>query len=90
MRRLLLVESFDFRPSNQYILVRVIPRCFRFAKICLCHVNRLSRCSPRGELHIVYMNEGAHFFSCYVLCYMDRLGFVGFHSPFFKPVLDCM
>jgi hypothetical protein len=24
MRSLLLVESFDFRPSNQYILVRVI------------------------------------------------------------------
>jgi hypothetical protein len=25
MRSLLLVESFDFRPSNKYILVRVIP-----------------------------------------------------------------
>jgi hypothetical protein len=33
MRSLLLVESFDFRPSNQYILVRVIPSCFRFVKI---------------------------------------------------------
>jgi hypothetical protein len=29
MRSLLLVESFDFRPSNQYILVKVIPSCFR-------------------------------------------------------------
>jgi hypothetical protein len=27
------VESFDFRPSNQYILVRVIPSFFRFAKV---------------------------------------------------------
>jgi hypothetical protein len=31
MRSLLLVESFDFRPTNQYILVRVIPSFFRFA-----------------------------------------------------------
>jgi hypothetical protein len=44
---LLLVESFDFRLSNQYILVRVIPSCFRFAKMCLCQVSLLSRCSPR-------------------------------------------
>jgi hypothetical protein len=47
MRSLLLVESFDLRPSNQYILVRVIPSCFRFAKMCLCQVSRLSWCSPR-------------------------------------------
>jgi hypothetical protein len=30
-RSLLLVEGFDLRPSNQYILVRVIPSCFHFA-----------------------------------------------------------
>jgi hypothetical protein len=47
MRSLLLVESFNFRPSNQYILVRVIPSCLRFAKVCLCQVSLLSRCSPR-------------------------------------------
>jgi hypothetical protein len=48
MRSLLLVESFDFRPSNQYyILVRVIPSCFHFAKKCLCQLSLLSRCSPR-------------------------------------------
>jgi hypothetical protein len=47
MRGLLLVESFDLRPSNQYILVRVIPSCFRFAKMCLCQVSLLSTCSPR-------------------------------------------
>jgi hypothetical protein len=47
MRSLLLVESFDFRPSNQYILVRVILSCFRFAKMCLCQVSLLSRYSPR-------------------------------------------
>jgi hypothetical protein len=35
MRSLLLVESFDLRTSNQYILVRAIPS-FRFAKTCLC------------------------------------------------------
>jgi hypothetical protein len=33
MRSLLLVESFDLRPSSQYILVKVIPSCFRFAKM---------------------------------------------------------
>jgi hypothetical protein len=47
MRSLLLVESFDLCPSNQYILVRMIPSCFRFAKMCLCQVSLLSRCSPR-------------------------------------------
>jgi hypothetical protein len=46
MRSLLLVESFDFRLSNQYVLVRVIPSCFRFAKMCLCQVSLLLRCSP--------------------------------------------
>jgi hypothetical protein len=45
MRSLLLVESFDLRPSNQYILVRVILSCFRFGKMCLCQVSLLSRCS---------------------------------------------
>jgi hypothetical protein len=35
MRSLLLVESFDLRPSNQYILVRVIPSCFHLQK-CVC------------------------------------------------------
>jgi hypothetical protein len=38
MRSLLLVESSDLRPSKQYILVRVIPSCFRFAKMYLCQV----------------------------------------------------
>jgi hypothetical protein len=41
MRSLLLVESFDLRPSNQYILVKVIPSCFHFAKMCLCQVSLL-------------------------------------------------
>jgi hypothetical protein len=29
------------------VLTCVIPNCFRFAKICLCQVSLLSRCSPR-------------------------------------------
>jgi hypothetical protein len=33
MRSFLPVESFDFCPSNKYILVRVIPSCFAFAKM---------------------------------------------------------
>jgi hypothetical protein len=47
MRSLLFVESFDLCPSNQYTLVRVIPSCFHFAKMCLRLVSLLSRCSPR-------------------------------------------
>jgi hypothetical protein len=37
MRSLLLVESFDLCLSN--VLVRVIPRCFHFAKMCLRQVS---------------------------------------------------
>jgi hypothetical protein len=47
MRSLLFVESFDFRPSDQYSLVWVIPSCFPFAKMCLCQVSLLLRCSSR-------------------------------------------
>jgi hypothetical protein len=38
---------FDLHPSNQYILVRVIPICFHFAKMCLSQVSLLSRCRLR-------------------------------------------
>jgi hypothetical protein len=63
MRNVLLVESFDFRPSNQYILARVIPSFYRFAKMYLLQVSLLSSCSLffSGELHIVYMDRGARF-----------------------------
>jgi hypothetical protein len=54
MRSLLLVESFDLRPSNQHILVMVIPSCFRFGKMYLCQVSVFSL----EELHIVYMDRG--------------------------------
>jgi hypothetical protein len=33
------------------------------------------------ELHVVYMDRGARFAPCGER-YVDRLGFVGFHSPF--------
>jgi hypothetical protein len=39
VRGLLLVESSDLRPSNQYVLVKVIPSCFHFVKMCLCQVS---------------------------------------------------
>jgi hypothetical protein len=32
MRSLLFIESFDLRPSNQYILVRAIPSFFPFGE----------------------------------------------------------
>jgi hypothetical protein len=88
MKGLLLVESFDFCPSNQYILVRVNPSCFRFAKMCLCQVSLLSRCNPRcltsscsGNCTLLIWTGVARFSSCSE-CNVDRLGFVGFHSPF--------
>jgi hypothetical protein len=34
------------------------------------------------------MDWGACFSSCSE-CYVDSLGFLDFHSPFFKQVLDC-
>jgi hypothetical protein len=93
MRNLLLVESSDLRQSNQYILVRVVPSCFRFAKMCLHQVSLLSKCSPRyfffsWELLIVYMDQGAFFSSCGE-CDVDGLDSISFYSPFFKSVLDC-
>jgi hypothetical protein len=33
MKSLSLVESFDLLPSNQYILVRMMPSCFHFMKM---------------------------------------------------------
>jgi hypothetical protein len=41
MRILLLVKSFNFRPSSQYILVSVIRSWFRFVNMCLCQVSLL-------------------------------------------------
>jgi hypothetical protein len=59
MRSLLLAQSFNLRRSNQYILVRVIPSCFRFAKICLYQVQpETIDIIFLGELHIVYMDRG--------------------------------
>jgi hypothetical protein len=41
-----LTEILDLRPSNQYILVRVIPSSFRFTKICLCQVSSSNSRAP--------------------------------------------
>jgi hypothetical protein len=53
MRSLLLVESFEFRPSNQYVLVRVIPSCLRFAKMCLCLSISTSRIKVQVDVNII-------------------------------------
>jgi hypothetical protein len=53
---LLLNESCDFCPSNQYILVRVTPRCFRLVKMWCCQVSFLSRCSPR---YLTWSSQGS-------------------------------
>jgi hypothetical protein len=92
-RSLFFVESFDLRPSNQYILVRVITSCF-FKNVIVPGESPVKVQSEildfffLGVLHIVYKNRGARLFSC---CdrNMDGLASVSFHSPFLKPVLDC-
>jgi hypothetical protein len=79
MRSLLLVESFDFlSPSSQYILVRLIPSCFRFSKMCLCQVSLLSRCSSRyltsspwGTCTLFILTGGAHFFRVMNVTWID-------------------
>jgi hypothetical protein len=89
MRSLLLVERFDLRPSNQYVLVRVIPNCFRFAKMCLWQISLLSWCSPRyvtssrgSCMLFMWTGEGGTRFSSYGECNVDQLGSVSFYSPF--------
>jgi hypothetical protein len=47
MMSLLLIESLDLRPSNQYILVSESPSRLRLEKMCVCQVRRRSRWSPR-------------------------------------------
>jgi hypothetical protein len=95
MRSLLLVESFGMHPSIQYILVKVIPS-FRFVKMCLCQVSQVkSRCNPRcltsssWESCTLFIWTGEALISLCSKCDVDLLGFIGFHSTFFKPVLDC-
>jgi hypothetical protein len=64
MRSLFLVESCGLRLSSQYVFVRVTPRCFRFAKMCLCQVKSPVKVQPEildifilEELHVVYMDR---------------------------------
>jgi hypothetical protein len=86
MRSLLLVESFDVCPSNQYILVRLIPSCFRFAKMCLCQVSLLSSVVQynwhhlRGVAHCSYRPGGGGHVSLRVVNItwidLDSLAFI--------------
>jgi hypothetical protein len=92
---MLPVESFELRPSNQYILMRVIRSCFRFVKICFAPDKSPVKVQLEildifflGELHIVYMDRGARFLS-YGESDVYQFGSVSFHSPFSKPVSDC-
>jgi hypothetical protein len=47
MKNLLLVETFNLHTSSQYILLRAIPSCCRFAKVCLRQVSLLLEYSPK-------------------------------------------
>jgi hypothetical protein len=94
MRSLFLVKSCDLHPSSQYILVRVIPSCFYFARMCLCQVSLPSRCSlifltfPSWESCTLFIWGGAQFSSCsdWTLTNLDPLAFI---LHFLTPVLDC-
>jgi hypothetical protein len=57
------MESFDLLPTNQYILVRVVPSCVHFVNICLNQISLLSSCSPKildifflRKLYVGYAN----------------------------------
>jgi hypothetical protein len=84
MRSLLLLERFDLCPSNQYILVRVIP------SVSNVLVPFKSPVKVQPEILYIFLGgiayciygPGAHFFSCSE-CDMDQLGSVSFHSPSF-------
>jgi hypothetical protein len=85
-RRLLLVESSDLRPRNQYSLVRAIPNGLRFVKICLCEVSLVPRCSPRFFTYFkgkytLFIRTGGHV----RIRAANRFGSVNY-SPFCKPV----
>jgi hypothetical protein len=75
MRR--FVERSGLRLSNQYILVTVIPSCFRSAKMCLCQVSLQSRCDLRyltsnwGELHVAYTDRRARLFRVMNVTWID-------------------
>jgi hypothetical protein len=74
---MLLVKTFDLHPGNQYILVRVIPSCFRFTKMFLYQASFLSRCSPRNvtsfwESCTLFIWTGDHISVCVVnVTWMD-------------------
>jgi hypothetical protein len=58
------VETFDLHPSKKYVLLRVIPSCFRFAKMCVPDKS-VVKVQPEiigifflGELHVVYKDWG--------------------------------
>jgi hypothetical protein len=71
MRSLLFIGSFYLCPSNQHILVRAIPSCFRLVKMCLCQVRvathswftvlpkkgQSSRIVENGTLRIVFVTK---------------------------------
>jgi hypothetical protein len=91
---LLLVESFDLRPSNHYILMRVIANCFHFAKMCLCQVCLLSSCSPkyltssRGSCTL-FVWTGGHVSLRVLNITWIELDSLAFILHFYKPVLNC-
>jgi hypothetical protein len=94
MRSLLLVESLDLRPSNQYILVREIPSCLHFAKnVCAPGKSSVEIKSKvfdivlLWDLNIIYMHRWARFASCSER-HMDPFSFVSFNLSFY-PGLDC-
>jgi hypothetical protein len=70
MRSLLLVESLDLRPSNQYILVSESPSCLRLEKnVCVPGKAAVEMKSKviymvlLRYLHIIYTDRWARFAS---------------------------
>jgi hypothetical protein len=88
MRSLLLVESLDLRPSNQYILVSEESKLFTFSKnVCVPDEVQGILHGSLEVLHIIYMDRWARFASRSER-HMDRLSFISFHTPSVLPGLD--
>jgi hypothetical protein len=83
---LLLIESLDLRPSNQYILLSESPSCLRLEKMCVPGKAAIEMKSKVFDmlllryLHIIYMDRWARVSSCSE-CHIDRLSLIGFNSP---------
>jgi hypothetical protein len=92
--KLVASGEFSLLLNHQYILVSVFPNCFRFAKMCLCQLSILSRCSPRYLTSswascTLFIWTGGYISLRVVNVTWIDLDPLAFILHFFKSILDC-